>query len=357
MSADRPGNGGSGWHGLRSRLTRTFIVVSAVTALVTLAVAWLVFNLFDFTVYQPYGMVVTVAAMAGVVALSARLARLAADRVLQPVRRLAAAADQVAHGDLGIRIAVEGDDELSRLVASFNAMTSSLNRNVTQLHRMEAQSRRFVADVSHELRTPLAAMTAVADLLNDGAGDMHGDAATAARLVSQETRNLNELVDNLIEISRFDAHTATLSLDDVDLVTAVHSCLHLRQWSQAVELYLPAEARARIDPPRFDVIVGNLVGNAMRHGRAPVSLGLQVQADWVVVQVSDAGDGIPPDALPYLFDRFYKADTARSRSPGSGLGLAIAAENARLHGGAIEAANRADGGAVFTLRLPLDAAS
>jgi two-component system sensor histidine kinase MtrB len=104
------------------------------------------------------------------------------------------------------------------------------------------------------------------------------------------------------------------------------------------------------------VIIANLVGNALRHGAPPVTAQLWMEreagANWVWLRVSDCGAGLPPSVMPHVFERFYKADTARTRSEGSGLGLAIAWENARLHGGRIEAANRPHGGAAFTVRLP-----
>ncbi len=108
----------------------------------------------------------------------------------------------------------------------------------------------------------------------------------------------------------------------------------------------------RLDPRRFDVIVANLVGNALDHGAPPVTVRLRDPGESVVVEVEDRGEGLDPRILPHVFDRFYKADTARVRSEGSGLGLAIADENARLHGGVIKVANRPGGGAVFTLSLP-----
>jgi two-component system sensor histidine kinase MtrB len=218
---------------------------------------------------------------------------------------------------------------------------------------MEGNARRFVADVSHELRTPLAAMTAVTDTLDEEAEDLDGDAGTAARLISTETRRLAQLVENLIEISRFDAGRAALRLDDeVDLAAAIPATLAARGWTDEVATDLPPGLTAELDRRRLDVIVANLVGNALRHGGAPVRVAAGGDAGRVTVTVTDCGPGLPPEIAPHVFERFYKADAARARSEGSGLGLAIAMENARLHGGTIEACNGPAGGAVFTLRLP-----
>ena len=281
------------------------------------------------------------------------LAFAASRRVLRPVRRLARAAEQMSGGDLSVRIEPTGHDELARLVTSFNAMASALEGKVGELQRMEVRARQFAGDVSHELRTPLTAMTAVADILPGDPG-LTGDVAAAAQLVSREIRHLNRLVDDLIEISRFDAGTAQLVTDDTDVATAVTACLRTRGWAE-VATDIPAGLTLRLDRRRFDVIIANLVGNALGHGGPPVTVtaGLQPDGQHLVVAVRDHGPGLPPAALPHVFDRFYKADTARARSEGSGLGLAIAWENARLHGGHIEAGNHRDGGALFTVVLPL----
>ena len=285
------------------------------------------------------------------------LAFAASRPVLLPVRRLARAAQRMSGGDLSVRIQPRGRDELAQLVASFNGMACALEDKVGELEQMEARARQFAGDVSHELRTPLTAMTAVVDILHEHP-ELTGDAATAARLVRQEVHHLNRLVEDLIEISRFDAGTAQLVTDDTDVATAVDRCLRTRSWTD-VSADVPAGLTVLLDRRRFDVILANLVGNALRHGALPVTVTAGLQPDGqggtrLTVDVRDHGDGLPPGAVPHLFDRFYKADTARARSEGSGLGLAIARENARLHGGRIDAANHPDGGAVFTVGLPVN---
>ena len=284
------------------------------------------------------------------------LAFAAARRVLGPVRRLADAARQMSGGDLSVRVEPAGRDELAHLVTAFNTMASALQGKVGELEQMETRARQFAGDVSHELRTPLTAMTAVADILGDGTA-ADADATAAARLVGQEIRHLNRLVGDLIEISRFDAGSAQLTADDTDVATAVQQCLRARNWAGVCRT-VPAGLTVRLDRRRFDVIVANLVGNALRHGAPPVTVRASTQAgraggSELVLEVRDHGPGLPVDAIGHVFDRFYKADSARARSEGSGLGLAIAQENARLHGGRIDAANDPEGGAVFTVRLPV----
>ncbi|GHJ41381.1 cell wall metabolism sensor histidine kinase WalK [Streptomyces sp. TS71-3] len=304
------------------------------------------------------------------------LALLAARGVLRPVRALRRATRRMAEGDLGVRLAVRGSDELADLSRSFNETAAALERSVTELRRLEAQARRFVADVSHELRTPLAAMSAVTDVLDDELPGLDRETADAVGLVSEETGRLIRLVDDLMEISRFDAGAVRLNLDEIDLAESVRRTLASRGWLDRVDARLPEPGalRAQVDPRRLDVVVANLVGNALRHGEPPVVVRLTVpdgqkEGAWVLIEVADHGRGIPQAALPHIFERFYKADSTRTRSESSGLGLAITAENVRLHGGRLRVENGAGAlaaggagtdareaairGAVFTVELPL----
>lgn len=374
MSAARRSGGG-----LRSRLVVSYVSVTVVTALITAATAVVGFivvigtrptratgwarelllyvgvpRLSDAGLLWLLGL-----AIAGLLVISVGAGLAAAKRVLQPVGTLASAAERVAAGDLDVRLVPSGDDELAQLVTTFNGMTANLARSVAELRRLEAQARRFASDVSHELRTPLAAMTAVTDVLSAETVGMSPDAARAAELVVQETEHLRRLVNDLIEMSRFDAGTAALDVDVVDIATVVDGCLALRGWRDRVQTDVPEGMAAVLDRRRVDVVLANVVGNALRYGAPPVRLCAVARRaadrDWLELTVTDCGPGLPADALPHVFDRFYKADVARTRSEGSGLGLAIALENARLHGGTLEAANRPEGGAVFTLRLPMHA--
>jgi len=362
---------------VRTRLIVAFIVVALLTALAT---AWVINLIVPFYPWlanllinpvpvqhlfyshkpgqmyapaPPAALAFCLAVTGILLAAITGLAFAASRRVLVPVRRLARAAQRMSAGDLSVRIEAAGRDELAQLVTTFNAMAAALEGKVGELERMEARARQFAGDVSHELRTPLTAMTAVADILPGHPG-LTGDAATAAQLVSREIRHLNRLVDDLIEISRFDAGAVQLVADDTDVAAAVTACLRTRGWAD-VATDIPAGLTLRLDRRRFDVIIANLVDNALGHGSPPVTVtaGLRSDGQCLAVAVRDHGAGLPSAAIPYVFDRFYKADTARGRSEGSGLGLAIASENAWLHAGHIEAGNHPDGGAVFTVFLPV----
>lgn len=341
---------------------------------------------------------------------SALLAQAAATTVLRPVQRLGHAARQLGEGRLDTRLRVTGTDELADLSRTFNRTAERLEQRVEELSGREAASRRFVADMSHELRTPLTAITAVSEVLEEEADSLDPMIAPAVQLVVSETRRLNDLVENLMEVTRFDAGTARLVLDEVDVADQVTACIDARAWLDAVDLDADRGIVARLDPRRLDVILANLIGNALKHGGSPVrvsvctedaagaaggrtgstALGARDEADAaagpeadggpqvpagdggpqdsgpdaetgrpgggkLVIRVRDHGPGIPEEVLPHVFDRFYKASASRPRSEGSGLGLSIALENAHIHGGEITAANLPEGGAVFTLRLPMDA--
>ncbi|WP_410469037.1 ATP-binding protein [Streptomyces sp. G-5] len=290
---------------------------------------------------------------------SALLAQAAATTVLRPVARLSNAAQRLGEGKLHTRLEERGADELAELSRTFNAAAESLERRVEDLRAREAASRRFVADMSHELRTPMTAITAVTDVLEEEVDSLDPMVAPAVQLVVSETRRLNSLVENLMEVTRFDAGTAKMVLDDVNIADQLTHCIDARAWLDAVELDADRTITARLDPRRLDVILANLIGNALKHGGGrSVLVSVREESDEalgrddVVVEVADQGPGIPQEVLPHVFDRFYKASASRPRSEGSGLGLSIALENAHLHGGEISAANAPGGGALFTLRLP-----
>ena len=297
---------------------------------------------------------VLAAAGATAVVLSAGVGAVAARRVLRPLRQARTAAHRLEVGLLGTRMPEEGGDEFADLGHAFNRMAEALERSVGDLRELEASHRRFVADVSHELRTPLTALTTAADVLDAHREGLDDAGSRAARLLVRESHRLATLVEDLMEISRLDAGAGPMSWEPVDVQALVASAVGTRGWGGRVRL---ASAGADgvttvADPRRLDAIVANLVGNALEHGRPPVRVLVTASADEVVVVVNDAGDGIPPDHLPRVFDRFYKADPARPGGRGSGLGLAIARENARLHGGDVTVTSPPGAGATFTVRIP-----
>lgn len=306
------------------------------------------------------------------IALALATSRVIARGILRPVDSGSAVAARIAGGDLSARVPAGGADEFARWAAEFNRMADSLTSTVARLEASERQNQRFVADVSHELRTPLTALVAEASIIETGLDDLPPDARRAAELLVADVRRLRLLVDDLMELSRFDAraeHVEAADLSPVDLGATVRSIVASRLPS--AELRVPREpVVVDADVRRLDRIVGNILDNARHHapdsavevevlvepGRPPGTTertaAIERPVAIAVVRVGDRGPGVAPDALPHLFDRFYKADASR-HGGSSGLGLAIAAEHAALLGGRLTAENREGGGLAVTLSLPV----
>ena len=299
-------------------------------------------------------------AVAIVLALAA--AGLIARRILVPVRSGSAAAARIAAGDLAARVPEVGSDELATWAAEFNRMAGTLQATIERLEDAQRQNRRFVADVAHELRTPLTALVAEASLIESGLGSLPAESLPAeslpaesrraAELLVADVRRLRDLVEDLLELSRFDAEAESATLVPVDLGRAVAAIVAAR--FAAAELSVPQSGiTVSADLRRLDRIVGNLLDNAATHAAdSPVEVTVERAGDDASVTVADRGPGVDASALPHLFERFFKADRSR-RSGSTGLGLAIAAENARLLGGRLEARNRDGGGLEVTLTLPV----
>jgi len=292
--------------------------------------------------------------IAAVIALLLAIATagLIARGILRPVRSGSVAAARIAAGDLSARVPGGGTDEFARWAAEFNRMADSLESTVGRLAASESQNRRFVADVAHELRTPLTALVAEASLIEAGLADLSPDARRAAELLVSDVRRLRTLVEDLMELSRFDAHAEEAEQRPVDLGRIVAAAVAARLPEVAVSL--PAEpVVVESDVRRLDRIVGNLLDNARTHApAAPVDVSVSMAGDHALICVADRGPGVAPEAMAHLFDRFFKAEPSR-RSGSSGLGLAIAAEHAALLGGTLEARARAGGGLELLLTLPM----
>jgi two-component system sensor histidine kinase MtrB len=275
---------------------------------------------------------------------------LLARRILAPVGRASQAAHSLAEGLLETRLPVESRDEFGAWAASFNEMAEALEAKIRALSEAQARERRFTSDVSHELRTPLTALVAEASLLAERLDEMPPDARRPAELLVADVARLRDLVEDLMEISRLDAGEARVQEERVDLHSLVQAAVRSRGWDDRVRVD-GDDVVLHSDHRRLERIASNLIGNALEHGGREVSARVGSDGVGAYLEVTDKGPGIAPDRLPHVFDRFYKADTARS-GPGSGLGLAIALENARLLGGDIEVWSEVGRGTRFTLRLP-----
>jgi two-component system sensor histidine kinase MtrB len=286
------------------------------------------------------GILVLVAGLAGAV-----LAR----RTLRPVGHASEAARSLAEGLLETRLPVEGRDEFGAWAQSFNEMAAALEGKIAALSAAQARERRFTADVAHELRTPLTALVGEASLLAEHLERMPPESRRPAELLIADVGRLRRLVEDLMEISRLDAGAESVRDETVDLGSVTKATVRARGWDGRVQLDAD-EVVLTSDPRRLERIVANLIGNALEHGGHGVAVRVGRDGVGAFVEVVDRGPGISPEHLPHLFERFYKADPARSGG-GTGLGLAIAQENARLLGGEIEVWSEPGEGTRFTLRL------
>lgn len=288
--------------------------------------------------------------VAGSVLVAGLLGWRLAGRTIEPLRRVSEASQRVAEGLLETRIEVTGRDELGRLADSFNTMAEALQERI-------ARERRFVADVSHELRTPLTALKTSVDYLAERASDLPPRFAAATGVAAQEVRSLQRLVDDLLELSRVEAGGVHIAWGDVELGQFAREVAHRRAPGAAVTVSASEEVVVRTDKARLERVVGNLLENAMVHGRGEdVRLEVEDEGNGCArVTVSDRGPGIAPEDASRIFDRFWRADQARQRGDvqGAGLGLAIARENAHVIGAELAVESVSNGGARFVVRLPV----
>lgn len=285
------------------------------------------------------------------VALAALAGTLLARRTLAPVAQASNAARALAEGMLDTRLPVETNDEFGAWAGSFNEMADALKAKIDALAAAQAREQRFTANVAHELMTPVTGLVGETRLLAQERSTMSQRAGQLADLLAHDVDRLRQLTEDLLEISRLDAGTEPSVVEPVDLVAAIRGVVRAGGWEDRVAV-TATPAMVETDPRRLDRILTNLISNAIRHGGNHVRVDVDHSTTDVRIDIADDGTGIPTEALPHIFDRFYKADQSRG-SNGTGLGLAIARENARLMGGDIAAANGDDKGAVFTVTLPV----
>lgn len=272
-------------------------------------------------------------------------------RMGTPLVNVMSAADAVADGDLSVRVPEHGPREIRRLAKSFNRM-------VDELAHADHQRRNMTADVAHELRTPIHVLRGNLEGMLDGVYE-----ATSEQINSmlEEIRLLTRLVDDLQTISLAEAGQLPLYFAEVDIVELLEDVrtsfsAQAEELSVILKLDIPDEKLViQADADRLDQVLGNLVGNALRHTPAEACIRLEAESSerGVRLRISDEGQGIPSEDLPFIFDRFYRAEKSRSRkSGGSGLGLAIARELIRLHGGEINVESEVGKGTTFNIELP-----
>jgi two-component system, OmpR family, sensor histidine kinase MtrB len=284
-------------------------------------------------------------------------------QVVSPVRRAVIVAERLSSGRLTERMTTKGEDDLARLGASFNTMAANLQDQIRRLEDLSRVQQRFVSDVSHELRTPMTTIRMAGEILHDSRHDFTPSVARSAELLQTQLDRFESLLADLLEISRFDAGAAALDPEPVELHDVVTRAVEAsqplaeRRGSRVTIEGIDGPCIATMDPRRVERIMVNLVVNAIEHGEGrPVTVRLAASPDAVAVAVEDRGVGLREGESELVFNRFWRADPARARtSGGTGLGLAIALEDARLHGGWLQAWGEPGKGSVFRLTLPREA--
>jgi signal transduction histidine kinase len=280
------------------------------------------------------------------------LALLLSYSLVRPVRELTKAAGSLAHGDLTQRVPVRGKDDLAVLGRTFNHMAASLQK-------AENSRRALTADIAHELRTPLAVQLAHLEALEDGIYDL-----TSENLLPIEEQNhlLTRLVEDLRTLALADAGQLNLEKIRTDIAALVQR-VAIRFEPQAgereIKILQSLDETVPVvlaDSQRIEQILNNLLNNALRYSpdQGVIHIKLSLHLDYLQLTIQDNGPGIPTEALPYIFDRFYRADKSRARvGGGTGLGLSIARKIAQAHSGNLTAENHPNGGALFTLEIPI----
>jgi two-component system, OmpR family, sensor histidine kinase BaeS len=283
-------------------------------------------------------------------------------RLVRPLDHLAAATTRMTGGDYSVRVNISAPNELRRLANTFNEMASALESDVSELHRQEKLRRDLVANISHELATPLTAIQGYTEALADGVIHDPAGREESTRMIAREAARLRRLVDQLRQVSLFEASAEQLDCSPLQLQAVVIDTL---------EVLAPALERKQVkvlneisddlpdvnaDSDRLIEILLNLFDNAMRHTPEGGQIRVRALQDgrFVQVSISDTGRGITAEDSEHIFDRFYRVDVSRSKATGgSGLGLSIVRALVEAHGGKIQAGSAQGGGAEFTFTLPL----
>jgi two-component system sensor histidine kinase MtrB len=277
-------------------------------------------------------------------------------RIMRPLERVSEAAGDIAEGGLDTRLEAEVDPDLARLVASFNEMADAVQT------RIEREAR-FASDVSHELRSPITALAAAVEVLDARRADLNDRTRQALDVVVSQVRRFDQMVIDLLELSRLDVGITDLHREDVEIAPLVRRIVQrLGTTDPVVEVVDGSEGIAAIDKRRFERIMANLLDNARLHGGGAnrVVIGDLIEPNEdpsatrsvVFVAVEDSGPGVTASERARIFERFARGSAGRSRAGGTGLGLALVAEHARAHGGRAWVEDSPTGGARFVVTFP-----
>ena len=281
-------------------------------------------------------------------------------QVVSPVRQAAMIATEFTAGDFQKRLKVDSQDEISTLGLAFNEMAESIEKQIARLENLSRVQQRFVSDVSHELRTPLTTLRMASEVIYSTKDTFDPIVARSAELLVAQLDRFEKLLEDLLEVSRFDAEVAVLEAVDFDMVQLVQRCaddLGLVAKERKTEIYVSSSEpiiMIKADIRRVERILRNLLANAIDHSEElQIDVRILASEHDVAVGVRDYGIGLDENALTRVFDRFWRADPSRARTRGgTGLGLSIALEDARLHNGELEAWGRPGRGSHFVVTLP-----
>ena len=281
-------------------------------------------------------------------------------QVVRPVREAARIAEKFTEGELHQRMQIHGNDEIARLGTSFNEMAFSLEKQITRLENLSRVQQRFVSDVSHELKTPLTTLRMASALIYSARATFNPSVARSAELLVAQLDRFEKLLEDLLEVSRFDAEVAVLESIEFDLSGLAERCISdlslvADEKSTSIRLSKPGDpVMVNADIRRVERILRNLLNNAIEYSDSkPVEVKIEATDTVVAIAVRDHGIGLDQLSAMRVFDRFWRADPSRARvRGGTGLGLSIALEDARLHNGELEAWGRPNVGAHFVLTLP-----
>jgi two-component system OmpR family sensor kinase len=278
---------------------------------------------------------------------------------LRPLDRMAATADAIAAGDLSRRVEPADErTEVGRLGLALNAMLHQIEKAFGERAASESRLRRFLADASHELRTPLSSIRGYAELFRIGATREPGETEKAMSRIEDESTRMGVLVEDMLTLARLDQlpESARVPVDLVELARDAADDARAAAPDRRVEVAGDDDVVVNADEAQLRQVTGNLVRNALVHTPAgtPVDIRVTENGSEAVLEVRDHGPGLPTSDVDSLFERFWRADPGRGRGPaGAGLGLSIVAALVEANGGCVTAANASDGGACFTVRLPL----
>jgi two-component system sensor histidine kinase MtrB len=281
-------------------------------------------------------------------------------QVVRPVREAAAVAKQFTQGEFDLRLPIESTDEFATLAHSFNDMAASIEQQISRLENLSRVQQRFVSDVSHELRTPLTTLRMASEVIYNHRTTFEAPVARSAELLVAQLDRFERLLEDLLEVSRFDAEVAVLEAIDFDLLPLIKRCvadLGVDSDEKTSGVSIKSDnsvVSIKADMRRVERIMRNLLSNALDHcDGTPIEIRVATTDSDVAVAVRDYGAGLDEASLIRVFDRFWRADPSRARvRGGTGLGLSIALEDARLHNGELDAWGRPGKGANFVLTLP-----